>query len=67
MKNKSRIRITDLSSQIQKPELKPLSDADTTQIVGGDGSNSNYPIVDCRWCPPGIPGVPMPGSDDAST
>ena len=52
MKNKSRIRITDLSSQIQKPELKPLSDAETTRIVGGG---------ECPWCLPGRPGRPSWG------
>ena len=51
MKNKSKIKITDLSSKIQKPELKPLSDAETTQIVGGH----------CPWCPPGKPGRPTWG------
>ena len=55
MKNKSRIRITDLSSKIQKPELKPLSDADTTQIVGG--ANNNNTVVDCPWSRPAIPGL----------
>ena len=59
MKNKSRIRITDLSSQIQKPEFKPLSDAETAQIMGGFKNNDT--VVDCPWCRPGRPGRPSWG------
>ena len=53
MKNKSRIKISDLSGKIQKPEIKPLSDAETTQIVGG--SNNTY---DCPVFPSPFPGGP---------
>ena len=51
MKNKSKIKFTDLSSKAEKPVIKPLSDAETTQIVGGL----------CPWCPPGRPGGPNYG------
>lgn len=47
MKNKSKIKFGDLSDKANKPELKPLSDAETIKVVGGL----------CPWCPPGIPGI----------
>ena len=53
MKNKSKIKFNDLSDKVRKPEMKPLSDAETNQIVGGKSIT-----VDCRWCRPGRPGRP---------
>ena len=51
MKNKSKIKFSDLSGKINKPEIKPLSDAETTEIVGGVRGA-------CPWSPSGILGGP---------
>ena len=51
MKNKSKIKFTDLSSKVKKPEMKPLSDAETAEVVGGM----------CPWCPSPIPAPPGHG------
>ena len=41
MSKKSRIKLGDLSGKVSKPEIKPLSDAETIKVVGGG-----------RWCRP---------------
>ena len=51
MKNKSKIKFNDLSDKVRKPEMKPLSDAETIAVVGGK----------CPWCRPGHPGGPSYG------
>ena len=35
MNNKSRNKISDRSDRAEKPKLKPLSDAEANQVVGG--------------------------------
>ena len=48
MKNKSKIKLSDLSDKTNQPEIKPLSDAETIKVVGGG-----------RWCRPGRPISPI--------
>ena len=50
MKNKGKIKIGDLSGKADKPEAKPLSDAETNQVVGGNGP----------WCRNGRPTTVSP-------
>ena len=52
MKNKSKIKFSDLSGKISKPEIKPLSDAETIKVVGGGL---------CPWIRPGFIGRPGRG------
>ena len=51
MKNKSKIKFTDLSSKAEKPVIKPLSDAETAEVVGGDRDPGG-------GCGPGMPCMP---------
>ena len=54
MNKKSRIKLGDLSGKVSKPELKPLSDAETTKVVGGSNQTAY-----CPWNRPGRPGGPI--------
>ena len=53
MKNKSKIELKDLSNKVKQSEIKPLSDAETTQIVGGKNNK-----VRCPGFPYPFPGGP---------
>ena len=50
----SKIKVSDLSGKIKKPEIKPLSDVETTQIVGGGRTGNGRPSGECPYEPPSL-------------
>ena len=43
----SKIKIADLTGKTKKPEIQTLSNAKTTQIIGGDRTDNGRPSPPC--------------------